>query len=106
LNFFRTFGLDIDCTALANVAWRATTGNHYPCWMLNSCMQRFTGRLIGQIKPDAVMLSGRNVHGNDVDVKRHAPNARTFPTLHYAHRKGQEEEYREALKFREFLTAF
>ena len=52
LNFFRTFGLDIDRIALANVAWCATNDNHYPRWMLNTCMRRFTGRLIDRLKPD------------------------------------------------------
>ena len=58
LNFFRTFGLDIDRIALANVAWCATNDNHYPRWMLNTCMRRLTGRLIDRLKPDVVMLSG------------------------------------------------
>ncbi len=106
LSFFRTFGLDIDRIALANIAWCATANNHYPRWILNTCMQRFTGRLIELLKPDVVMLSGSSVHAYDINVKRLAPNARTFRTLHYAHRKGQEQEYREALKFRELLASF
>jgi hypothetical protein len=106
LNFFRTFGLDIDGIALANIAWCATTGNRYPRWMLDKCMQRFTGRLIEQLRPDVVMLSGSRVHAYDVDVGRLAPNACVFPTLHYAHRQGHEVEAREARKFRELLAAW
>ena len=106
LNFFRTFGLDIDRIALANVAWCATNDNHYPRWMLNTCMRRFTGRLIDRLKPDVVMLSGSSVHAYDGEVKHLAPNAHTFRTLHYAHRKAQEEESREAGKFRALLASF
>jgi hypothetical protein len=106
LNFFRTFGLDIDRIALANVAWCATTNNHYPRWMLDACMRRFTGRLMDLLKPDVVMLSGSSLHAYGIDVKHLAPNARTFRTLHYAHRKSQEEESREAWKFHELLASF
>ena len=45
------------------------------------------------------MLSGSSVHAYDGEVKHLAPNAHTFRTLHYAHRKAQEEESREAGKF-------
>ncbi len=106
LNFFRTFGLDIDNIALANVAWCATAGNDYPSWMLKKCMQKFTGRLIGQVNPDVVVLSGNKVHAYDVFINRSAPNAVIFRTLHFAHRDGHEAEMQESRRFREFLERF
>ena len=42
--FASGLGLNVDRTALANVAWCATSGNSYPAPMLNQCFEKHTGR--------------------------------------------------------------
>lgn len=105
LNFFRNFGLDIDRIALANVAWCATVNNRHPRHMLDTCMGRWTGRLVSLLEPDVVMLSGSKTHVYGDQVSHLTPRACIFRTLHFAHRKGDAEEAIEAQRFRDFLVA-
>jgi hypothetical protein len=106
LKFFRTYDLDIDKIALANVAWCATQGDQYPSWMLNTCMDRHTSRLLAQLQPDVLMLAGAGVHSFRSQIGQMLPITKVFEGLHYAHRKGRNVEAAQASVFRELVRNY
>lgn len=95
--------LDLERTALANVAWCATHANQYPRRMLEACYSRFTVRLLTHLNPDVVILSGVATHTFESRIKKELPATLTIKTLHFAHRLGRVAEVQEIARVRAAL---
>jgi hypothetical protein len=98
--FCDKLGLQVDDIALANVAWCSTVRDKYPAWMLDKCFKLHTERLVKLLNPDAILLSGSNIHRFVASLKRAAPSARIILAPHYAHREGREYEETQVKRIR------
>ena len=90
--FIELHGLDIDCIALANIAWCATAENKYPVWMLQECASRHTLKWLAQLRPSIIILSGIETHQFEGVIAQRIPEARILTTYHYAHRPPDAEK--------------
>jgi len=96
--YFEKIGLIKEATAFANISWCATEGNTYPKRMLERCFGKFTKPLVNTLDPDLILLSGAATYPFD-----RFGNIKTIKILHYAHRKGEEEENNEAERVRKII---
>jgi hypothetical protein len=101
--YLRGLGLHLDAVAFANIAWCATSGNKYPGTMLNACFDRHTGRLLSQLDPHVVLLSGSTIHRYAQRIQAIVPAAKIIPMMHYAHREGSLAERAELERVGEMM---
>lgn len=86
IKFLRLHGLDVDSTALVNIAWCATDGNEYPPWMLSECLNTHTNTWLKKLAPNVVLLSGSAAHPFKDKLAELLPDVTIHKTFHYAHR--------------------
>lgn len=84
--------------AFANIAWCADKDNKHPQGMLNHCFKtkQFTKRLVEILKPDVVILSGKDTHRYADEIEEVLPkNSIVVTTFHFANREGRIKTEKE-----------
>ena len=99
------FGLDLQEIALANVAWCGSKGDQHPSWMLNNCFERHTKELPGLLKPELVILGGRDAAGFRARIRGSFSSIQIEAVLHFAHRKGMDEQNKDIARVCDRLAA-
>lgn len=99
-------GLKLNHIAFANIAWCASKSDKTWKGMLNQCFGLHTGRLIKEIGPDLVILSGFKTHSYGRDIKNILPKCKIIKTLSYAHRKGEAKGNNELKKVKDEILKF
>ncbi len=86
-----------DKIAFANIAWCADKDNKHPQRMLNHCFKtkKYTKRLVEILKPDVVILSGKDTHKYADEIKKTLPDSVRIKTIHFANRGSPVEKEKE-----------
>ena len=102
-HFVQGLGIDLNRTALVNLAWCADAENAHPPAMTERCWTRHTGALLSLLDPHVILLCGRQAQRYRAQVAAVCPAARIENSLHHAHRLGHSATDKDIARLRLIL---